>query len=121
MRSRYSACCLELVDYLLATTHATTKSRYNRAELTNWLQQNNWCSLQVVSTTDNGNASEYVDFVAYYQQGAQLLQHREYSQFKRETDQRWYFVGGEHRPDITVERNQSCPCGSAKKHKQCCL
>ncbi|CAH0993428.1 hypothetical protein SIN8267_03577 [Sinobacterium norvegicum] len=121
MRSRYSACCLDLVDYLIDTTHASTKASYQPQELADWLQQSQWCSLQIVSSSNGGGHSDHVDFVAYHQEDKQLLQHREYSLFKRDADQHWYFVGGEHRNDIAIERNQSCPCGSGKKHKKCCL
>ena len=127
MRSRFSACVLKDIDYLLNTTHHSTRSLYCRDDLLDWLGQQQWLSLKVVQHDVISSAQASVEFAAFYwpiQQAKPLCQHREYSRFLRELDDgvlKWFFVDGQDRPDLQIQRNQSCPCGSGKKHKKCCL
>lgn len=126
MRSRYSAYAIAAIDYLLASTHPETRPSYNASEIKNWAESTDWRQLEIInkmpgsandSPADDTNAE--VEFVAFYRQDEQLKQHHELSQFKKSAG-RWYFYEGKQLPDIKLERNCLCPCGSDKKYKKCC-
>ncbi|ROR94863.1 SEC-C motif-containing protein [Sinobacterium caligoides] len=132
MRARYSACCRQDIDFLLATTHLSTQALYHANELQQWLDDIEWLSLRIISSSMSSAKLGHVDFVAFYHSNNPttdntppvIRQHREYSRFQLEdTEQssQWYFVSGEDRPDTPLERNQPCPCRSGKKYKKCCL
>ena len=122
MRARYSAHALNLVDFIIQTTHRSTRNKINIPDLINWLKECNWQGLKILKTS-KGQAKDFagkVEFKAYYNDHEI---HHELSTFKKEEAQ-WYFVGGATpRPTLATKkigRNSPCPCGSGKKYKQCC-
>lgn len=91
MRSRYAAYCVKNVDYLLATTHASTRKYHDKVATLAFASENHWAKLEIL------NASEtIVEFKAYYLNSSLTAQvHYEKSTFVKE-DGSWYYVDGEY-------------------------
>ena len=87
MRSRYSAYVLQLVAYLIATWHPSTRP----AHLV--LDQSRWLGLQIKQQATQGDRAT-VEFIARYKTGGKATRLHERSRFERE-DGRWYYVDGE--------------------------
>ncbi|WP_461538039.1 YchJ family protein [Spongorhabdus nitratireducens] len=129
MRSRYSACCLKKVDYLLATTWPPHQNQLDASELSSWLDRTHWHQLTIVQTTQgqSNNSRGTVQFKASFSEPPSKVQqeHDEHSDFIKEKEQ-WYFIHPGLTPlppavSVTVGRNDPCPCGSGKKFKKCCM
>ncbi|OCB71137.1 YchJ family protein [Flavobacterium crassostreae] len=90
MRSRYTAFATHNADYLMATTHFSTRKHHNRADILDWATSNQWIKLLVLSATANT-----VHFKAFYldSEGNSQL-HQEHSIFKLE-DGNWFYVDGD--------------------------
>ncbi len=89
MRSRYSAYCIQNADYLLATTHLSTRKHHNKKDILAFATENHWVKLEIVKATENN-----VEFKAYYLNSSlQPHTHHEKSTFKKEGEQ-WYYVDG---------------------------
>ncbi|MDI9310869.1 MAG: YchJ family metal-binding protein [Limnohabitans sp.] len=89
MRSRYSAYCTHNADYLLATTHISTRKFHNKKEILTWATQNSWLKLEIVEVTE-----KTVEFKTYFiDNGLQSHCHHEKSTFKKQGEQ-WYYVDG---------------------------
>jgi SEC-C motif domain protein len=89
MRSRYSAYATQNADYLVATTHISTRKFHKKSDLLDWSKNNQWIKLEVLDTTETT-----VTFKAYYldfQLKAQI--HHEHSNFVFENGT-WYYVDG---------------------------
>jgi SEC-C motif-containing protein len=87
MRSRFSAYATGAIDYLIETTHSSTRKRFSRKDIEDWSRSNKWLKLEVLKTTEST-----VEFKAYYVHGLSPIQvHHERSNFKKE-DGRWYYV-----------------------------
>lgn len=87
MRSRYSAYATQNADYLVATTHISTRKFYKKSDILDWSKSNQWIKLEVLSTTETT-----VIFKAYYldyQLKAQI--HHEHSNFIFENGC-WFYV-----------------------------
>ncbi len=117
MRSRYSAYVRADAGYLLATWHSSTCP-----ENIDFSQPVKWLGLEIVGHVDGGAQDERgeVEFKArFFQEGVMSCLH-ERSRFVREQGQWRYLDGRVVRHNEKIGRNQACPCGSGKKHKQCC-
>lgn len=119
MRSRYSAFCTRDWAYLVQTG-----PQADDTEIKAWAADKQWLGLRIVrcehgKPTDNTGK---VEFVAFFKDSSQpgLQQHHEFSSFVR-IDDRWRFIQGDFLPDVKLNRNEACPCGSGKKYKRCCL
>lgn len=89
MRSRYSAYCIAAADYLMVTTHSSTRKHHNLQDILAFANQNHWVKLEVLFTAEN-----CVEFKAYYLDSHLKPQmHHERSVFKKEGSQ-WYYVDG---------------------------
>ncbi|KGO87908.1 YchJ family protein [Flavobacterium suncheonense] len=89
MRSRYAAYCVQNADYLLATTHLSTRKYHNRKDILAFATENHWVKLEIVEATEN-----IVEFKAYYlDRNLQPHTHHEKSTFKKAGEQ-WYYVDG---------------------------
>ncbi len=127
MRSRYTAYTQGNVEYLYNTTHSTTREAFKDNDIDDWLKENVWTKLEIVSQ-EHGNINDtqgIVEFKAYYttKSGNTEILH-ERSNFVKENGQ-WFYVDGIINPPKVnlmqkVLRNDPCPCGSGKKHKKCC-
>jgi SEC-C motif-containing protein len=128
MRSRYSAYTLDNQAYLMKTL--APESREEEEQETEQVSDTNmkWLGLEIRSTSKGCVEDEtgIVEFVAKYKVGDKLGIHHERSNFRRE-DGCWVCIGGEINPKQEqrivnkVGRNVSCPCGSGKKFKKCCV
>ena len=87
MRSRYSAYVLELLDYLLATWHASSAPGDLELPPVKWL------GLEVRYAQSAGDAG-VVEFVARCKEGGRAQRMHETSRFVRE-DGRWYYIDGQ--------------------------
>jgi SEC-C motif domain protein len=87
MRSRYSAYVVGLIDYLLATWHASTSP----GELE--LSPVKWLGLEVRHAQSTGDAG-VVEFVARCRTAAGAQRLHETSRFVR-TEGRWYYIDGQ--------------------------
>ena len=97
MRSRYSAYVLVVVEYILRTTHPSTRKFHNAESIENWAKSSVWQKLEIISTKDgNPNDKEgIVEFKAYFLDvNRQPQVHHERSKFVRELG-KWFFVSGE--------------------------
>lgn len=89
MKSRYSAYCTHNADYLLETTHISTRKFHNKKEILVWAIQNSWLKLEIVKAAEN-----MVEFKAYFiDSSLQSHCHHEKSTFKKQREQ-WYYVDG---------------------------
>lgn len=89
MRSRYSAYCIKNADYLLATTHSSTRKHHNRKAILAFASENHWVKLEIVKATE-----DVVEFKAYYlDKNLVPHTHHEKSTFKKVGEQ-WYYVDG---------------------------
>jgi len=90
MRSRYSAYVTPEADYLLATTHVSTRKYHSKSDVLEWSKSNNWLRLEILDASENS-----VEFKAYFLDNSlQTNIHHEKSAFKFE-DERWFYVDGE--------------------------
>lgn len=90
MRSRYSAFAIHDADYLVATTHFSTRKHHVKVDILDWATSNQWIKLLVVNATINT-----VNFKAFYiDSEGQSQVHHEHSIFKLE-DGKWFYVDGE--------------------------
>ncbi len=87
MRSRYTAYTRKNWDYLVKTTHASTRHASLRKELEHQHQEApaQWCGLKIVSTSAGQVADKMgkVRFEASYFFDGELMVMREHSRFKR--------------------------------------
>ncbi|WP_366183640.1 YchJ family metal-binding protein [Flavobacterium ovatum] len=89
MRSRYSAFATQQADYLVSTTHFSTRKNHHKKDILEWATTNKWLKLEVLNTTETT-----VEFKAYYQDtSGQKYIHHEFSTFKKENEN-WYYVDG---------------------------
>jgi len=89
MRSRYSAYATQNADYLVATTHISTRKFHKKVAILDWSKSNQWIKLEVLASTETR-----VKFKAYYldyQLKAQI--HEEFSSFVFENGS-WFYVDG---------------------------
>jgi SEC-C motif domain protein len=96
MRSRYSAYATANVEYLLKTTHPSTRKFHDAESIKNWANSNVWQKLEIVST-DKGTQNDkkgIVEFKAHYSDSnSETKIHHEVSEFKKELG-KWFFVTG---------------------------
>jgi len=89
MRSRYSAYCIQAGDYLLATTHSSTRKFHKKEDIMAWSGSNQWLKLEVLNATET-----VVEFKAYFlDERLKANIHHEQSTFVKE-DGNWFYVDG---------------------------
>jgi SEC-C motif domain protein len=126
MRARYSAFATGAIEFIVATTHSSTRLEVDIPEIREWSESSTWQGLQIIDIRQVDAGQTFLSFEARFTQRGKQQQHREMSQFERE-DGKWRFVTGEQLKNPTVRyetprtgRNEPCPCGSGKKYKKCC-
>ena len=96
MRSRYSAYSTANINYLLRTTHPSTRKFHEAESIEQWAKSSLWQKLEIIST-EGGNERDkqgIVEFKAYYLDSDSNLQiHHERSNFRKELG-KWFFVDG---------------------------
>ncbi len=108
MESRYEAFVKQDWKYLAQTSVSQTEEELQDSPPLEWLR------LDIVYAKDN-----IVEFKAYYRQNNTIEVLHEKSYFVKEKGILKYKDGELY--NSRVERNISCPCGSGKKFKKCCL
>lgn len=118
MRSRFSAYCLADTSYLLATLHPSQHTPDTADEIAAFANNVHFCRLSVKFASQSNDRGQ-VSFSAYFINGQKLDVIEEISDFVYED--RWYYTSGQltKSEPIKIGRNESCPCGSGKKFKQC--
>ena len=126
MRARYSAFATGAIDFIVASTHSSTRKEVDIPYTTEWSKNSTWQGLQIIETKDVDENKTLVSFEAKFTQHGTEQNHREKSIFERENGQ-WRFVTGDELKNPTVRyetkrpgRNEPCTCGSGKKYKKCC-
>ena len=96
MRSRFSAYATVQIEYILQTTHPSTRKLHDLREIENWAKSNQWQRLEIISKTA-GEATDKqgtVEFKAYFSDENDSPKiHHENSNFRKELG-RWFFVDG---------------------------
>ena len=125
MRARYCAFVKHEIDYLKNTHDPNDLSNFNEDEIRSWSENATWLGLELLNSQED-EQSGTIEFIAKYQIDEENFNHHEISEFKK-VDGRWYFMDGKiiresvKRTAPKVGRNDSCPCGSGKKYKKCCM
>ncbi|MBC7522860.1 MAG: hypothetical protein H7239_00240 [Flavobacterium sp.] len=89
MKSRFSAYATADADYLIETTHKSTRKSQTKEAIEAWATSNHWIKLDVIEITDFT-----VTFEAHYIDNHKLEQiHFEKSNFVFENNS-WYYVDG---------------------------
>lgn len=127
MRSRFTAHVANDYRYLHLTHRPTSKLPYVE-ESDSEPSTVKWTKL-VVHAHEVGSVpnTAFVDFSAYFtdEVGDHVIQEK--SEFHRDNGQWLYTRAVRVGPapfksaSLKIGRNDPCPCGSGKKHKQCCL
>ncbi len=97
MRSRYTAYATAAVEYILRSTHPSTRKFHEPQVIEQWAKTNRWHGLEIISTHKGTPADKEgtVEFKAYYlDAGARPQIHHENSNFRKELG-KWFFVDGE--------------------------
>jgi SEC-C motif-containing protein len=89
MRSRYSAYVVGAIDYLVDTTHFSTRANYKRKDIENWSKSTKWLGLEILHATEST-----VEFKAFFEGENNTKEtHYEKSNFAFENG-KWYYVDG---------------------------
>ena len=125
MRSRFTAHVARDYAHLHRTYLKTAHEPYTPEDDP---APTSWTRL-VIHSHDLGNKPDtaFVDFTAYYQEGAAEQALHEKAEFHR-IEGTWLYTrpvrqgpAPNKSTESKVGRNDPCPCGSGKKYKQCCL
>ena len=108
MRSRYEAFVKEDWHYIADTSIHQTYEELCTSPSIEWLK------LDVLRAYEN-----VVEFKAYYRYNSKIELLHEISTFVQ-VDGKWKYQDGKLLPS-SIQRNDTCPCGSGKKYKKCCL
>lgn len=89
MRSRYTAYATQEADYIIATTHISTRKNHLKSDILEWAKLNNWLRLEILNASENS-----VEFKAYFLDDyLQANIHHEKSAFKFENGS-WFYIDG---------------------------
>lgn len=118
MRSRYTAFVLCNTSHLLATWDTLFKPPSLALD-----DSSTWLRLEIIQSSDvtANDSSGYVYFKAFFIEQNTLVTLTEKSRFIRRNE-KWYYQEG--KTDIEkaeIPLKSSCPCGSGKKFKRCCM
>ncbi len=96
MRSRYSAYAAVAVEYLVKTTHPSTRKFHDAETIESWARSCDWQKLEIISKTEGESKDKKgtVEFKAYFlDENKQSQIHHEKSDFRKELG-KWFFVDG---------------------------
>jgi len=89
MQSRYSAYVVKNADYLVATTHESTRSLFSKDEILRWASENQWEKLEIIAFD-----ATIVEFQAFFTgPDGEKYSHYERSTFEK-VDGHWFYVDG---------------------------
>lgn len=90
MRSRYATYCVQAINYLMETTHFSTRKMHSKIETQTFAAANQWVKLEILNSSENR-----VEFKAHYLDSDLKAQvHHERSTFAKEKGS-WYYVDGQ--------------------------
>jgi SEC-C motif-containing protein len=116
MRSRFSAFATANVDYIIKTQAPELSQNINPENFKQELLTQKWVKLTILETTDKS-----VSFEASMLYNDILYTMKECSEFEQKRGAWIYSKALSHEStEHKMSRNESCPCGSGKKYKQCC-
>lgn len=96
MRSRFSAYTVGAVEYLLRSTHPSTRKFYKEEDIEKWAKSNIWQKLEIIAIYA-GEAKDKqgtVEFKAYFtDKNGKAQIHYELSNFRKELG-KWFYVDG---------------------------
>jgi SEC-C motif-containing protein len=121
MRSRFSAYAVKNYAYVLATYAPEQRRNLDLSTLRESAKNTRWLKLDVLGYSEK-DAVGLVEFIATYALDADYFCIHELSSFIKQ-DAHWYYTTGvmqNKSGKFTPNRNDECPCGSAKKYKKCC-
>lgn len=89
MQSRYSAYVVKNADYLIATTHESTRNLFSKAEILRWASENQWQQLKIIAFD-----ATTVEFQAFFRgpDGKDCI-HHERSTFEKVAGH-WFYKDG---------------------------
>lgn len=89
MKSRYTAYVVKNADYLVATTHESTRSLFSKDEILRWASENQWQQLKIIAFD-----ATTVEFQAFFRgpDGKDYI-HHERSTFEK-VNGHWYYIDG---------------------------
>lgn len=108
MQSRYDAFVRMDGEYIAKTTTKDMSSDMSGYENIEWLK------LDILDAQN-----DKVEFKAYFRENEQIQVLHERSTFVK-IDDEWLYDSGELF-STKIERNETCPCGSGRKYKKCCV
>lgn len=89
MQSRYSAYVVKNADYLIATTHESTRNLFSKDEILSWASENQWQKLKVIAFD-----ATTVEFQAFFRgPDANDCIHHERSTFEK-VNEHWFYIDG---------------------------
>lgn len=122
MRSRYTAYCLGNFEYIRSTMAGPALQQFDVSQAQRDINRLKWISLKIISAETPIDDNGYVEFIAQYILNQRLKSLHEISQFKKH-DGQWFYINGTHKhsqlEDKLISKNQTCPCSSGKKYKNC--
>ncbi len=122
MRSRYTAFCLNLSQYLVDSLLPEKRTPNLFEELKAYCPTVHFVKLEIIKC-DLENAQ--VEFKAWYREDEKAQRFyclHEVSNFEQ-VNSRWFYKDGtldEEQENISLKRNDDCICLSGKKFKRCC-
>lgn len=117
MKSRYVAFVDNEPEYLFLTSSVCLQSELTVESLREACVYTQFVRLEIIEAND---ATNEVEFIAYYIEGNELHGLHERSSFVRESGLWKYDTGTLFQVPVTkVSRNDDCPCRSGKKFKKC--
>lgn len=127
MRARYSAYCINDMEFVESTHHPDGEEVFNKEEASEWSKSSLWKNLEICDTHlgQAGDETGEVEFKAYYEVNGVPFCHHERSKFAKSAGT-WFFLDGQihntplQRQGPKIGRNDPCTCGSGKKFKKCC-
>ncbi len=89
MRSRYSAYCTQAANYLVQTTHKSTRQFHKKSDILEWSVSNKWMRLEIIKS-----AEFIVEFKAFFtDENNESSLHHEKSTFTFDGG-KWFYVDG---------------------------
>lgn len=122
MRSRFSAYVSKNYAYILSTYAPEYRQGLSIETLAESAQNTSWLHLELLESAESGN-SGVVEFIATYASDGAFFKMHERSSFVKQNDV-WFYTTGvmkEKSGQVHPARNDTCPCGSGKKFKKCCV
>ena len=117
MRSRYTAYSLARMDYIVRTMQKKASENFDATAAKEWATSVVWLGLTVIDSSAPSENSGTVTFFARLSDHGVNKFIYEKSNFEK-INSIWFYVDGD---TPKINRNDSCPCGSGKKFKRCCL